>query len=319
VSAIKADAGNNIWITTSGANDPINVIGADNIWRQYPVPYNYAGVEAIAIDQYGQLWMPIRGGGGLLVFSDNGSLDSAGVALELNQNVGQGNLPSSTVNCVTVDNDGNVWVGTAAGIAVFYCPGSELTTGGCDAQQIKVTLGGVVGYLFGMQSVQAMAVDAANRIWVGTTEGIWLISNDGQTNYLNFTTANSPLPSNIITSISINQITGEVFIGTAGGLVSYQGDAVDTCIDCKDCLVYPNPVTPDYTGPIAIKGLAENAYVKITDVSGTLVYQGTANGTQMIWNGMGYDGVRAKSGVYLAFSSNSNGKERKVCKILITN
>jgi hypothetical protein len=83
--------------------------------------------------------------------------------------------------------------------------------------------------------------------------------------------------------------------------------------------VYPNPVTPDYTGPIAIKDLVDNAYVKITDISGTLIFQGTANGTQMIWNGMGYDGVRAKSGVYLVFSSTSSGKSRKVAKILITN
>ncbi len=321
VSAIKADASNNVWITTAGSSDPINVIGADGKWRQYELPYTFVAVEQIAIDQYGQLWMPIRGGGGLLVWSDNGTLDDPtdDVSRSLNENVGQGALPDVSVNCVAVDNDGNVWVGTNQGVAVFYCPGSELTSSGCDAQQIKVTLNGVVGYLFGMQSVRAMAVDAANRIWVGTTEGIWLISNDGQTNYLNFSTDNSPLPSNIITSISINNITGEVFIGTAGGLVSYQGDAVDTCIGCGKALVYPNPVRPNYTGPIAIKGLADNAYVKITDISGTLIFQGAANGTQMIWNGLGYDGARAKSGVYLVFTSDNNGKERRVARILVTN
>ena len=161
---------------------------------------------------------------------------------------------------------------------------------------------------------------AANRIWVGTTEGLWLISNDGQTTYLNFTRDNSPLPDNQITDISIDDATGEVFIGTIGGLVSYQGDAIGpSCTDCSSALVYPNPVKPDYTGPIAIKGLTDNAYVKITDVSGTMIFQGRANGTQMIWNGMGYDGARAKSGVYLVFSSTDLGKEKKVAKILITN
>ncbi len=127
------------------------------------------------------------------------------------------------------------------------------------------------------------------------------------------------MPSSQVTDIGIDNITGEVFIGTLGGLVSYQGDAVDTCIGCREALVYPNPVTPDYTGPIAIKGLVNNAYVKITDISGTLIYQGTANGTQMIWDGKGYDGTRAKSGVYLVFSSSDSGKSRRVAKILITN
>ena len=236
----------------------------------------------------------------------------------LQSGTGAGGLPSDNVYAVAVDHTGNVWVGTDAGIGVFYCPGNVFN-GGCDATQIKVTLNGYVGYLFGMQTVRALAVDAANRIWVGTTEGVWLISNDGQTTYLNFTTDNSPLPNNQITDISIDDATGEVFIGTLGGLVSYQGDAIGpSCTDCNSALVYPNPVKPDYNGPIAIKGLTDNAYVKITDVSGNLIFQGRANGTQMIWNGNGYNGNRAKSGVYLVFSSTDAGKERRVAKILIT-
>ena len=132
-------------------------------------------------------------------------------------------------------------------------------------------------------------------------------------------TDNSPLPDNQITDIAIDDNTGEVFIATLGGLVSYQGDALGVCNDCEGALVYPNPVKPGYDGPIAIKGLAEDAYVKITDISGTLVYQGKANGTQMIWNGRGYKGERAKSGVYLVFSSTDLGKEKQVAKILIAN
>jgi hypothetical protein len=102
-------------------------------------------------------------------------------------------------------------------------------------------------------------------------------------------------------------------------LVSYQSDAMGDCADCETALVYPNPVKPDYDGPIAIKGLVEDAYVKITDVSGTLVYQGRANGSQMIWDGKGYNGQRAKSGVYLVFSSTDLGKEKRVAKILLVN
>lgn len=285
------------------------------------VPYQIFILKKMVVDQQGQVWAATFQNGGVLVFNYGADMDNTSDDQYklLQSGAGAGGLPSNNVFCIAADHTGNIWVGTDAGIGVFYCPGSVFN-GGCDATRIKVTLNGYVGYLFGMQTVRALAVDAANRIWVGTTEGVWLISNDGQTTYQNFTTENSPLPNNQITDISIDDATGEVFIGTLGGMVSYQGDAIGpSCADCNSALVYPNPVKPDYTGPIAIKGLTDNAYVKITDVSGTLIFQGRANGTQMIWNGMGYDGVRAKNGVYLVFSSTDLGKEKRVAKILITN
>jgi ligand-binding sensor domain-containing protein len=327
ISCMTVDQYNNLWMCNSGALQPIKMLEADGSTRKgFSLPYSIQTLKQMIIDENNQIWAPARGGGigdagGLLVWSYNGTLDNTSddVSRLLTVGAGQGNLPDVGVNCVIEDKDGNIWTGTNQGIAVFYCAGSVLTSYGCDAEQIKVTQNGFVGYLFGMQSVLALAVDAANRKWVGTSEGVWLISADGQTQLLNFTTSNSPLPSNTITDIKIDDQTGEVFIGTSGGLVSYQGDAIDTCIDCKQALVYPNPVKPDYTGPIAIKGLADGAYVKITDVEGTLIFQGHANGAQMIWNGMGYNGNRAKSGVYLVFSSTDSGKERRVAKILITN
>jgi hypothetical protein len=323
ISAMTTDNTGNLWICNMNGFRPIKLLEADGqTWKDFRLPYPAVLMTKMLIDQNNQLWAPLRAGGdGLLVWTYNGTLDDTtdDKSVILTTGVGVGGLPSTDVYSVAQDLDGNIWAGTAAGIATFYCPGNVFQQGGCDATQIKVTLNGYVGYLFGMQSVRALAVDAANRVWVGTTEGLWLISNDGQTQYLNFTTENSPLPNNQITDISINHETGEVFIGTIGGLVSYQGDAMDTCIGCREALVYPNPVKPDYTGPIAIKGLIDNAYVKITDVSGTLVFQGRANGTQMIWDGKGYDGVRARSGVYLVFSSTDLGKSRKVAKILLTN
>ncbi len=291
VTCLLADSSDNLWIGNGGAPSLIKVIRPDGTWRKFtvnlPVPILY--LKGMVMDQQGQLWASTFQSNGVLVFNDNGNMDSiANFQFKfLQSGVGQGNLPSVNVFAMAVDHTGNVWVGTDAGIGIFYCPGSVFN-GGCDATQPTVTLNGYVAYLFGMQTVRALAVDAANRMWVGTTEGVWLISNDGQTTYQNFTTANSPLPNNQITDISINDATGEVFIGTLGGLVSYQGDAIGpSCTDCNSALVYPNPVRPDYTGPIAIKGLTDNAYVKITDASGLLVFQGTANGTQMIWNGQG--------------------------------
>jgi len=279
-------------------------------------------MKKMLIDQNGQLWAPVRRSGeGLLVWSNNGTPDDVtdDASRILTTGAGTGGLPDPTVFSVAEDKEGNIWVGTSQGIGVYYCPGSVLTSNGCDADQIKVERDGYIGYLFGTESIRAIAVDGANRKWIGTTNGLWLISDDGKKELLKFTIDNSPLPSNQITDISIEDKTGEVFIGTLGGLVSYQGDAIGDCSDCDEALVYPNPVKPDYTGPIAIKGLTDNAYVKITDISGTLIFQGKANGSQMIWDGKGYSGNRAKSGVYLVFSSTDLGKERRVGKILLTN
>ncbi len=322
ISAITSDKNGNIWMYNSGGTKPIKLLQPNGTWKEFSTPYAISVMKKMLIDQNGQLWGPVRKSGeGLLVWSYNGTIDdpSDDVAKILLPGDGAGGLPDPIVYCVAEDKEGNIWVGTNQGIAVFYCPGSVLTSSGCDGDQIKVERDGYIGYLFGTESVRSIAVDAANRKWIGTTSGLWLISDDGKKELLKFNIENSPLPANQITDIAIDGNTGEVFIGTVAGLVSYQGDAIADCSDCDDALVYPNPVKPDYDGPIAIKGLTDQAYVKITDVAGTLVYQGKANGSQMIWDGKGYSGNRAKSGVYLVFSSTGLGKEKRVAKILIAN
>lgn len=322
ISCMTTDIYNNVWLCNAGGIRMLKLIKPDGTWKDFQVPYSFSIMKKIVFDDYGQLWAPTRGNG-LYVWSYNNTIDdeSDDASRWLHPGSGQGGLPDDQVFCVAKDLDGNMWVGTYQGIGVFYCPGSVLTQGGCDADKIKVVNpDGYVGYLFATENVRAIAVDAANRKWVGTTNGLWLISADGKDQLLKFTVDNSPLPANQVTDIAIDPATGEVFVATTGGMVSYQGDAISDCTDCEDkALVYPNPVKPDYEGPIAIKGLTDRAYVKITDIAGNLIYQGKANGCQMIWDGKNYKGERAKSGVYLVFSSTDLGKEKKVAKILIAN
>jgi ligand-binding sensor domain-containing protein len=322
ISSLTTDRNGNVWIGNSGAPSLVKMINTAGEWKKFNIPVSSAVPKKLMFDSYGQLWIPIRSvSQGLLVWDYNNTPDDPtdDKSRILNTGKGNGGLPESVVYSIAEDKDRNVWVGTGSGVAVFYCPGSVLSQNGCDADQIKVERDGFVGYLFGSEQVRAIAVDAANRKWIGTTNGVWLVSADGKEELLRFTVENSPLPSNQVTDIAINDKTGEVIIATLGGMASYQGDAVAQCTDCEDALVYPNPVRPDYDGPIAIKGLIEGAYVKIIDVSGTLVFQGRANGSQMIWNGKGYNGNRAASGVYTVISSTDLGKERRVAKILLMN
>lgn len=324
VVSLCVDYNGNLWISNPNNGPTLALKTPNGDWASFNVPNDVNGSAKVArqmvADDYGQVWMGGRADN-MIVYNPGYDLlsssdDSYAV---LTTATGHGGLPNVNVWSIVKDKSGDIWVGTDVGIGTFYCAGSVASSNGCDATRIKVDQGGFIGYLFSTEIVKAIAVDGANRKWVGTTNGIWLISEDGTKQLLHFTADNSPLPSNTITSITVAEKSGEVFIGTDLGLVSYQGDAIQGASDKGHPLVYPNPVRPDYTGPIAIKGLVDNAYVKIMDAGGILVYQGRANGGQMIWDGKGYNGNRVQTGVYFVYAATDMGKDHNVGKIVFIN
>jgi len=171
------------------------------------------------------------------------------------------------------------------------------------------------------EEVTAIAVDGANRKWLGTHNGIFLQSPDGETEIAHFNTENSPLLNNNITDIEIDQTNGDVYIGTDAGINVVRTDAIaGRTVHSSNAYAFPNPVRPEYDGPIAIRGLAEDAIVKITDIQGTLVYETQALGGQAIWYGRDLAGQRAASGVYLVFSTTQSQFDKPdaiVTKILM--
>ena len=174
-----------------------------------------------------------------------------------------------------------------------------------------------MGYLLSSEAINCIAVDGGNRKWIGTVNsGIFLLSENGTEQLLNFTKTNSPLPSNCITSIAIDNETGEVYIGTEEGLVSYIGNATAGDTQMNDAYIFPNPVRDTYNGNIFIKVLVANALIKITDVSGNLVNNVQANGGTAEWNGKNIYGERVSTGVYLLYISDENGENTKVMKLL---
>jgi hypothetical protein len=175
-----------------------------------------------------------------------------------------------------------------------------------------------VQILLETEFVSCIAVDGANRKWIGTqTGGVFLVSADGRTQIHHFTDANSPLPSNTINDIAIDGLTGEVFFGTDRGIVSYRSDAIDGGEEATCAKVFPNPVRESYSGPVAIDGLAAESEVKITDVSGNLVYRTTSLGGQAIWNAADMSGNRVATGVYLIFASDREGLYKCNTKVLV--
>ena len=230
-------------------------------------------------------------------------------------------LEINWATCVCEDKSGNIWIGTDKG--PVYLDSERIADKTLGIIQHKVPRNDGTDYadylLAGIQ-INCMAIDEAGRKWFGTNgNGVYLISNDNNTQEQHFTTENSKLLSNVIESISINNDTGEVFFGTEKGLCSYISDAttVSTEMTKDNVWAYPNPVQPDYTGLITIVGLTYNADVKILSSNGTVVAEGRSNGGSFTWNGCDKSGQRVASGVYMVATATKDGNKGTVCKIAI--
>ncbi len=320
IGGLAFDIDNNLWISNFGASMNLVVKKADGGWKQLSVPYVIKDnmVGAILIDDYNQKWIQAPQGNGLFCYNHGTSVDNTGDDRWkwFRTGRGNGNLPGDFVNCMVKDKDGFIWLGTDKGIGIIQCPGEVFTSNGCETFQPVVQQDNFAGLLFASEDVKAIAVDGANRKWVGTRNGVWLISADGEKVIQRFTTDNSPLLSNEINNIVIDPANGEVYFSTFNGICSYRGTATDADASDGKVLVFPNPVPSGYSGTIAIKGLAANSIVKITELNGRLVYQTRALGGQAVWDGRDYKGGRASSGVYLVLATDETGIEKTVTKIV---
>ena len=232
-------------------------------------------------------------------------------------------IDSYQPHCIEEDMDGNLWLGTSVGLFEI-----EASTVGSQLQyvtQVKVPRNdgtNYADYLMDGVDISCIAVDQANRKWIGTNgAGLYLISADNMEQLENFTSANSPLISDNIEALAIDHNTGEVYIGTDRGLCSYMSDATAVSIEMTkdDVYAYPNPVVKGYDGLITVVGLTRDADVKILTVNGQLVAQGRSNGGSFTWNGRDSRGHRVASGIYMVATAKSDGTKGTVCKIAVIN
>jgi ligand-binding sensor domain-containing protein len=231
----------------------------------------------------------------------------------LSTTLGQGGLPSNLVSALATDKEGQIWVGTERGAAVFFNPFAVFENTAFDA----LTPIFERRALLRDEVITSIAVDGGNRKWIGTQNGLWLFNPEGSELIAHFTSENSPMLTNMVMDVEIQPITGEVFIATDKGIVSYRGTATEGAETHISVKVFPNPVRPDFEGLVGISGLVNNAIVKITDVTGRLVYETRAQGSTAVWNVRDYTGRRAATGIYLIFSANEEGTETLVSKMAV--
>lgn len=313
VHGMALDENRNLWVSNAGVASVINVLKNNGQWKAFNFPgqVNSSSVcGQLIIDQNGYKWLSvfenIGGKEGVLVFNDNHTVDNT-----TDDQYEIVDFGSNRVRVIKMDLEGTIWTGTDQGVYIFYPPSLA-------PQQILIKQDNSYQYLLATDVVTVIAIDGANRKWIGTeSSGIYLLSADGQNQLKHFTSENSPLFSDNITALAINDANGEVFIGTEKGIISYQGEAIAGGESCGDLLAYPNPVRRDYDGSIAVKGVIPNGVVKITDVSGGLVFEGKSVGAQVIWDGRNLTGQKVQTGVYIVYSSDATGEKNCTTKLMV--
>lgn len=321
---VAMDKQGNVWVSNYDAQDEIlKVRTPDNTWNSFKLGYSVTRASEILIDDAGNKWIvnPNQNDAGIIVMKDlDGPLGARIATRKLTTGAKKGGLPSNVVRTIELDDEGEIWVGTDDGLAIFYNPTSIFDGGeDVDAKRRPIDDGNDIGYLLGSEVINDIKIDGANRKWIATNTGAWLVAEDGGAVIRHFTESNSPLLSNTVNCIGIDPRSGEVFFGTDVGIISYRSDASEGSDVHGDVVVYPNPVKENYDGPLTVTGLPKDATVKITDVAGRMVYETIANGGTLVWDVKNFQGQRPATGVYLIFTANDEDQDALVSKVLILN
>lgn len=327
-NGLQYDKNHNLWMVNSNVDNIINVLKDDGNW----INFHHSEIsgkptfERIIFDKRGWAWVTsMRYSPGVFCFNTNGTLEDTSddktrfIGSFVNQD--GTNLGELRILSIAEDKNGAIWIGTEKGPLVINNP-TKFFDNDFYCTQVKVPRNdgtNLADFLLANEKITAICIDGANRKWIGTeTNGIFLLSQDGLETIHHFNTVNSPLLSDKIQSLAINPNTGEVFIGTDQGLMSYMSDATEGGASFSETAhAFPNPVRPNYTGVITVTGLIRDSDVKITDIKGNLICTGTSVGGQFTWDGRNSKGQRVASGVYLVLAADAEGKEGIATKILI--
>jgi hypothetical protein len=321
ICGLAMDDEKNLWITQTGVTGSIKVLKPDGTWIANPLTIDAPTIGDIIITRSGQKWIILPRGYGLFVFDDNKTpslfSDDRSRKLLVKDNE---NTVIPTVYSLAEDLDGSIWVGTDQGPLVYFNPEKVFDTD-LNASRIKIARNdgsGLADYILGTEIITSVAIDGANRKWLGTySSGAYLLSADGTVKIKNFNVQNSPILSNTIVSMAVDNKTGDVWFGTSSGLISIRGDATKGGEEFSHIYAFPNPVREDFNGKVTITGLMRDSHVTITDISGNLVNQTVSDGGQASWDLSTYNGRRVSTGVYLIFCASSDGRRSAVTKILV--
>ena len=321
---MQVDDNQTLWIANGKVEEPLVAMDINENWHAFSLGSQAVNrtTQRLYIDFFKNKWVAVRGFG-LIAFNENGTMSDLtdDEIAYFTDSEGSGNLPSAVVTDMEMDFNNQLWVTTDNGLAVIYNveqvfdPEADV-----EAQRILIDDGVNVEALLGGVDITAIDVDGANRKWIATaSSGVFCLSPDGTEEVYRFTSENSPLFTNAVLDVRVNHATGEVFFATENGLLSFRADATYGDFEFSNVTVFPNPVRPEFEGPITIQGIAFDSDVKIMDPAGRMVFQATSNGGTVVWDGKLPDGTRASSGVYVVLVGEKQNKGKAKTKILFLN
>lgn len=317
ISGTAFDKEGNLWMTQSLTEKGLIRLTPEGQFKKVDLSnfidvFNEVALTEMAISREGYVFF---GGYYNGVMGYNPESQSFG---KIGANSGSGNLPSANVRALAVDAQNRLWIGTLRGLRVMHSPASFFQSGIPDSQPIIIMENDVPQELLYQQSITSIKVDGSNNKWISTaSSGVFYLSSNGQETLLRFTKDNSPLPTNNVQDIAIDPESGVVYFATTQGLVAYRGNAKAPRDNLDLLRAYPNPVRPGFNGNVTIDGLTSQANVKITDITGSLVYEAVSQGGSIQWDTTAFGKYKVRSGVYLIMVTTDDSSETKVAKVMI--
>ena len=328
ITATKFDRQGNLWVANINTGDELKKLSPSGQWSSFDISSLQTifafGLSEITIDNNNTVWIGTRRNG-VYAFNENGNRKRALIATP-----NLGNLPETDVLTVAVDKSNRIWLGTRNGMVVFRNASTVFDAEVLNAQPVIIEENGVGERLLGDQRINTIFVDGADNKWFGTDNGGALYTNpSGQTTLANFSKSNSPLPSNRILKIRVDDANGKVYFATDNGIVAYNSNVSPFGESLGEVYAYPNPALKNHE-TITIDGrngtnLPKGTNVKILNVAGNLVYETNVvegqqlQGGKVIWDKKNLAGRSVASGVYIVLLTNNDGSETATTKIAIVN
>ena len=332
VFASNFDEYGNYWVMNGRYEKPLNRRSQDGQWQSYNFnslinpPDSNLGFSSIVFDDSDTVFIGSSDYGLIACVPDSNNPTIVNISSE------EDGMPSPNVRALAIDRNGQLWLGLDKGLRVVYNTQSFLENPEVD--NIVVLDNGEASELLYQQFITDIEVDGSNNKWIATLDtGLYYFSSDGQQTIFHFTKDNSPLPSNDILDVALDEVNGIVYIATENGLLSFKSDASKPKTTLEDAFVFPNPVRPTFdmvTEKIKIRDISENVNIKITDIEGNLVAEAESNtngrfkgynleidGGTALWNGKNLAGDVVASGIYLVMLNDLDTLETKVLKLMV--
>lgn len=311
------------WVHNPGNSNALSVRNPSGSWSAYPIQLAASprGTRFILSPQ-GNIWMLTAGQKQIARIDPSAFLASGGKEGCAYFRVHfENNKRNAYIEDLAFDEAGNMWVANQR--VLIQCrdadsaPNATPLIGSTIVVTVTYPYDDITSIAEG-RAAKCILVDHGGHIWLGTHRaGLFQIDPKQKSVLRIFNHENSPLPSNEILDLALEDANGLLHICTDKGVLTLRADTQEPAPTYDNVRIYPQPIGPQYTGYLYIDGLTDNTNLKITNAAGQLVRELTSNGGRAQWDLRNRYGQPVQTGIYLIFCTNSTDKQTHIGKIAI--